>query len=260
MISRQGFLSKIISGRKIYIFSSLLFMTFSAFTQSPGEIPKTMVSGEAVKDADNNLYIIVKLGDQIWMAENLKTTKYKDGTAIPFVTGNKAWSEMTTPGYCWYNNNEGSNRYKHGALYNWYTVNTGNLCPDGWHVPKDEDWAILEKYLNASGYDFEGIINGNKLGKSFASAYGWISSKNTGAVGNTDYSGKRNSTGFTALPGGYRYNNGVFHGDGSHCCWWYSKEYDTESAWGRNLLYFYDSVHKGISSKKNGFSVRCLKD
>jgi len=118
------------------------------------------------------------------MAENLKTTTYKDGiTVIPKVQGISDWSILTTPAYCWYNNNEATYKNAYGAIYNWYAAGTGNLCPEGWNVPTDAEWTTLENYLIANGYNYDGTTSGNKLAKSLASVTGWDSSSNTGANG-----------------------------------------------------------------------------
>jgi uncharacterized protein (TIGR02145 family) len=213
-----------------------------------------------VKDVDGNLYTTIKIGTQVWMGENLKTTKYNNGTAIPLVTENTAWANLITPGYCWYSNNEASYKDTYGALYNWYTVNTGNLCPAGWHVPTDAEWTTLENYLIVNGFNYDGTTTGNKIAKALASTSGWTSSSTTGAVGNTDYPSKRNATGYTALPCGNRSNSGAFSGPGSECNWWSATEYDASNAWYRNLVYSYSDVYRGNYFKKLGFSVRCIRE
>jgi len=100
-----------------------------------------------VTDIDGNVYHIVAIGTQVWMAENLKTTKYNDGTFIPLVTDSTAWGNLSTPGYCWYNNDAATYKNTYGALYNWFTVNTGKLSPKGWHIPSDTEWETLITYL-----------------------------------------------------------------------------------------------------------------
>ena len=217
----------------------------------------------ACTDGDNNNYPIVNIGAQTWMEENLKTTKYKDGsTAIPLVTDDTDWGNLTAPGYCWYDNNEATYKATYGALYNWYSVSTGNLCPTGWHVPIDADWTILENYLIVNGYNFDGRPTDNMIAKSLASATGWTSSTNQGAVGNTDYSAKRNATGFTALPGSNRGSNGTFSGGiGRFGSWWSASWFDSVSAYGTGMSF--DNWWFGVGGNDNyqyGFSVRCLKD
>jgi len=100
-----------------------------------------------ITDIDGNYYTTVTIGTQVWMVENLKTTKYNDGTGIPLVTDNTVWCNLSTPGYCWYNNDETTYKNPYGALYNWHTVHTGKLCPSGWHVPTDSEWITLTSYF-----------------------------------------------------------------------------------------------------------------
>jgi uncharacterized protein (TIGR02145 family) len=222
-------------------------------------LSKLSATGAILADADGNIYSTVRLGSQVWMGENLKTTKYKDGTAIPLVTDNTAWSNLTTSGYCWYSNNS-ANKDTYGALYNWYTINTGILCPTGWHVPTDAEWTTLENYLIANGYNYDGTTTGNRYAKALASATLWASSANTGAVGNNDYPAKRNATGLTALPGGNRYDNGSFYSIGESGTWWSATESGEPYALGRSLSNFTSTVYRNVSDKKSGFSVRCLRD
>jgi len=146
----------------------------------------TLMSGQ-FSDIDGNVYNTITIGTQIWMKENLKTTKYNDGSSIPLVTDNTAWINLSTPGYCWYNNDAATYKSAYGAMYNWYTVNTGKICPPNWHVPTDTQWETLITYLGGK------IIAGGKM-KETGTAH-WTS-PNIGAT---------NETGFTALPGGYRH-------------------------------------------------------
>jgi uncharacterized protein (TIGR02145 family) len=194
------------------------------------------------------------------MAENLKTTKYNDGTDIPNVTDAGAWEVLTTPAYCWYDNDAATYKATYGALYNWYTVNTGKLCPAGWHVPTDAEWTTMENYLIANGYNYDGTTTGNKIAKSLAATSNWNSSTNAGVVGNTDYPAKRNVTGFTALPGGYRSDNGAFGFIGVDGFWWSPSGISDTYAWYRNMAYYLGDVGKYNSIKSYGVSVRCLRD
>lgn len=216
-----------------------------------------------VKDIEGNVYKTVKIGNQWWMAENLKTTKFNDGTAIPLVTDNTAWSNLTTPGYCW-SNNDDANKNIYGALYNWYTViDNRKLAPPGWHVPTDAEWTILENYLISNGYNYDGTTSGNKIAKSLASVTGWVSSIVTGAVGNTDYPDIRNKSGFSGLPGNQRGYSGSFDAINSVGMWWSSTQVstNTSNAYNRYLNYNYNYVIRDTyRSKKYGFSVRCIKD
>jgi len=217
-----------------------------------------------VSDADGNVYHTVTLGKQIWMVENLKTTKFSDGNAIPNVTNDQAWLAVGTPAYCWYENNQG-NKEAYGALYNWHTVHTGKLCPTGWHVPSNEEWTTLESYLIANGYNYDGTTTGdrysnNKLAKALASATGWNSSTLEGAVGNTDYPAKRNATGFTALPGGWRNYYGGFNTAGAWGLWWCSSVLVSSNANYRSMAYNYNYLSGSDVDNSCGISIRCLRD
>ena len=211
-------------------------------------------SSGTVTDIDGNIYQTVTIGTQTWMVENLKTTKYNDGTKIPLVTADTSWLKLTTPGYCWYKDTS-TNKDTYGALYNWYAVNTGKLCPSGWHVPKDSDWSVLIKFLdkNAKPDSFpESGIAGGKL-KETGTAH-WLS-PNMGAT---------NETGFTALPGGLRDANWKiafsFGFTLSSGYWWSSTEFDANNAWLRYMDFNLSYVCRSKNSKLNGFSVRCVKD
>ncbi|MCJ7446832.1 MAG: T9SS type A sorting domain-containing protein [Bacteroidales bacterium] len=196
----------------------------------------------ACTDGDNNNYRVVEIGTQVWMAENLKTTKYNDGAIIALLTSNAEWQGYLTPGYCWYNNDEATYKATYGALYNWSAVRTGKLCPTGWQVPSDDEWTTLTNYLGDS-YEV-----GGKL-KETGTAH-WTS-PNTGAT---------NETGFTALPGGYRPNNGVFYEIGSGGRWWSSTAYGIVGGWCRSVLYNRSDIGRINGTEWDGNSVRCLKD
>jgi uncharacterized protein (TIGR02145 family) len=207
-----------------------------------------------VKDVDGNWYHPVTIGTQIWMIENLKTTKYNDRTSIPNIEGNSDWLGTTSGAYCWYNNDI---NYKnpYGALYNLYAVTTGKLCPTGWHVPTDLDWKILETYLGMIPYDVdrEGQRGVNNEGGRL---------KEAGLTHWSEYNvGATNETGFTALPGGYRWYDGTF------CClwgygyWWTSTVGNTPPyLWSRGLCYDASFITRGCSYFIMAASVRCIKD
>lgn len=195
----------------------------------------------SVKDVDGNMYKTVKIGNQWWMAENLKTTKYNDGTSIPLVTDNTAWGALSSPRYCWYNNDV-SNKNTYGALYNWFVVNTGKLAPVGWHVPTVAEWTILTDYLGGVN------IAGGKLKEAGTSHW---QSPNQGAT---------NETGFTALPGGYRSSNGTFELLGGYGDFWQSTGYDATNAYYRVFYPVGVSVPSSTHPKVFGDSVRCVKD
>ncbi len=200
----------------------------------------------SVTDIDGNTYKTVQIGTQVWMAENLKTAKYNDGTRIPNITDNTQWTNITTGAWC-YNDNNAAKNAKYGKLYNWYAVNpttngNKNVCPTGWHVPTDAEWTVLTDYLGGE------IVAGGKL-KEVGTA-NWISP-------NTDAT---NISLFTGLPGGYRHNDGYYSSIGSNGSWWSSTEDNTLAAWYRYLGYSIGNAHRGNDDKKNGLSVRCLRD
>jgi len=197
---------------------------------------------EAITDKDGNVYTSVTIGTQVWMVENLKTTKFNDGTAIPLVTDNTAWKNLVTPGYCWYNNDAATYKEAYGALYNWYAVNTGKLCPSGWHVPTVAEWETLTDYLGTY------VVAGGKL-------------KETGNTHwNAPNAGASNESGFTALPGGDRSSNGAYDGIGGYGTWWSSTEDSNTEAKFEQILSGFGGVYRDDYAKQNGFSVRCLQD
>ena len=212
-----------------------------------------------VTDIDGNTYKTVTIGTQTWMAENLKVTKYNDGIAIPNVTDNTAWGELTTGALCDYDNTP-SNSETYGKLYNWYAVNTGKLCPTGWHVPSDAEWTTLENYLIANFYNYDDTTTDNKIAKAMASSNGWESFSTEGAIGNNDYPEKQNASGFSALPGGTRNKNGNFNYVGNYGYWLSSTENFSNLAYYWVLDYDENYLFNYSSRKVDGFSVRCVRD
>jgi uncharacterized protein (TIGR02145 family) len=217
------------------------------------------IENGSMTDIEGNTYKTIKIGTQTWMAENLKTTKYNDGTSIPQVTDNSAWNRLTSGAYCWYNNDI-NNKATYGALYNWHAVNTAKLCPEGWHVPSDAEWTELENFLADNGYNYDGTIGGgrDKIAKSMASTTNWRSSSNTGAIGNN--LSLNNSSGFSGLPGGYRSYDGYFYYVTYGGYWWSATEGSSDTAWSRHLGYDYADVSRSYSDEDGGFSVRCVRD
>ena len=216
---------------------------------------------KTVTDIDGNVYNAITIGTQTWMKENLKVTKYRNGDAIPNITDGTQWYNTTTGAYGNYDNNP-ANGNTYGRLYNGYAVVTGNLCPTGWHVPNDVEWATFRDYLIANGYGLDGSTFSSLIGKALASATGWTFSSNPGAVGNTDYPEKRNATGFTALPAGARFQDGHYDDIGDVTAWWLDKEtYDGTCLWITFLWCEAATNMDGYDElKRFGHSVRCLKD
>ncbi|MGE0077112.1 MAG: FISUMP domain-containing protein [Bacteroidales bacterium] len=207
-----------------------------------------------VTDIDGNIYRTVVIGKQIWMAENLKTTTYNNGIKILFVTSDSIWQNLNNGAYCWYHNTD-SNATKYGALYNWYAVRSGNLCPAGWRVPTDENWIQLEGYIDTKYKANDAIWNtpmlrGYNAGKRLKSKFGWNSNGNG-----------FDSFGFNALPAGERSGNKYFFRHiGNNAFWWCSTELDTSLSWYRCFVFFDDRIIRNTHPKTMGFSVRCVKD
>jgi uncharacterized protein (TIGR02145 family) len=208
-----------------------------------------------LKDVDGNLYTTIKIDAQVWMTENLKTTKYADGTTIPLVNTTSTWDALTatSKAYCWYNDDI-ANKATYGALYTWAAAMNGaasvttnpsgvqGVCPTGWHLPSDAEWTQLTTYLGDTD------VAGGKLKETGTTHW---TSPNTGAT---------NETGFTALPGGYRDGSGSFNFIGSLGYWWCATEDDVEFARFRCMYGGSSTVGRGGYRKEVGTSVRCVRD
>jgi uncharacterized protein (TIGR02145 family) len=227
---------------------------------------RMIVEAGTVTDTEGNVYQTVKFGNQVWMAENLRVTKYNDGSAIPFDTAKVTWMFATTPKYCFLNNTTDSltiNTY--GAFYNWYVVDPANprkIAPAGWHVPTDSEWVILEKYLVLNGNNWDGTTDTshiNKIAKSMAAQVDWkVLPVEEGAVG-IDVA-KNNRSGFSGLPCGYRDRNGNFYSLWGGTYWWCATEHLGEDAWNPNLRVGMDYFRRDYSSKSCGCGIRLVKD
>lgn len=233
---------------------SILFSYSCNKDENGGTVPAT------VTDIDSNIYNTVTIGTQVWMVENLKTTKYRDGTSIPKVNNDFTWKNLTTGAYCDYDYDT-INSVINGRLYNWYAVNDiRNIAPTGWHVPTDSEWKILEDYLIAKGYNYDGTTTENKIAKSLASATQWEPSTSTGAVGNNDYLTYQNLSGFTAYPGGYRGYRGTFKNIGNNTYLWSTTEVSSIYALHRQIDFDDSDLLRNFNYKDYGLSVRCLMD
>jgi len=244
------------------------FATNSAGTAYGDEKSFTTLddSGETVSDIDGNIYQTVQIYDQVWMAENLKVTHYADGSAIPLKETTTEWDALSASdkAYCWYDNSS-TNRDEYGGLYTWAAAMNGagsssanpsgiqGVCPSGWHLPSDDEWKTLEINLGmssseASGVEFRGTDEGGQL-------------KETGSEHwNSPNSGATNSSGFTALAGGYRDIDGGFFDKLVYARFWSATEDSGNYTWIRFLLNERDEVYRNVYHKYNGFSVRCIQD
>jgi len=215
---------------------------------------------------DNESYKTIQIGKQCWMGENLKTIRFADGRSILLVEKSTGWKKLSYSGkaYCNFGNSI-TNRNIYGGLYTWSAVMNGadssntnpsnvqGLCPDGWHLPSDSEWMQLEIYLG--------------MDQVKANAEGWRGTNEGGKLKETETEHwnnpniiATNSSGFTALPGGYRGRKGDFLSLGYYAYFWSSTEFNSDYALSRTLCYSNSEVYRSIGYKKGGFSVRCLRD
>jgi len=208
-----------------------------------------------VTDIDGNVYQTVKIGDQVWMAENLRTTRYHNGDAIPTNLDNTQWQNTTSGAYANYLhgsvygiNSDAEMVAAYGKLYNWYAVDDSRgLCPEGWHVPTDTEWTTLVNNLGGR------YVAGGKMKST-------LTEPNQHPRWSSPNPDVTNESGFSALPGGSRDSNGYYLGVGSFGYWWSSTEDVADDAWSRFLYYYYSNVFRYYYYKQYGFSVRCLRD
>jgi uncharacterized protein (TIGR02145 family) len=226
-----------------YLLFGIVILVFSCEKgQDVIKIVNPWIRYGSMSDLDGNAYKTIKIGTQTWMVQNLKTTKYNDGTPIPVVTDALDWYELSTPGCCW-QNNDPVRKVTYGVLYNWYAVNTGKLCPAGWHIPTDAEWTRLTDYLGGDN------LAGGKLKE--AGFKHWFS-PNTGAT---------NETAFAAYPGGERHgeSDALFENIQETGCWW---TYSSDGDLAINRIMYDNSirVQRFFYPKKSGLSVRCVWD
>ena len=223
-----------------------LFIFVTGFRKNENNNKKNFtiqVSNETVKDYDGNIYKTVKIGDQIWMAENLKVTHYRDGSPIPNVYSNDRWQYATTGAYCMPNNDSIEYKNVYGLLYNFYAVSNGRkLCPEGWHIPTEAECMTLINYLG--GKDLAGC----KIKDNSANLW---KNKNTCAT---------NESFFSGLPAGGRGRLGSAGDVGYYATWWSSTSYDSLYAWHWGLYPNREGIRSNPGHKASGFSVRCIKD
>ena len=218
-------------------------------------------NGHTITDFDGNVYRTVKLGNQVWMAENLRTTRYADGTPIPLGT-----EASFTTAYRYYPDDNSANVSDYGYLYNWAAVMNGSasseanpsgvqgICPDGWHVPSDAEWDELENYVSSQNQYVCNDIN--YIAKALASEVGWNSSTDNCDVGNNPIA--NNATGFSARPAGYY--NGFYFSFGANAIFWSTTQNNSDDAYFRALNYNHADVYRYYDTKYVGYSVRCVRD
>jgi uncharacterized protein (TIGR02145 family) len=219
------------------------------------------IKAQSVTDIDGNTYKTVQIGNQVWMAENLKTTRLNNGVPIKNIIYNNIWIEANYPAYCWYDNNKSLYGEKFGALYNWYVVETGRLCPNGWHVPSKLELETLYDYLIRNGYNYDGSTQSDKLAKSLASKSDWLVADflTNGMVGYNQ--SQNNTSGFNGLPAGNRSPvNGNFGLIGAEAVWWASTRASDIWAYYFAFMYFDSVVELDHTDINVGSSVRCIKN
>jgi len=220
--------------------SDILLLEVTADTTLVEDLTTCIPLYGTVSDIDGNSYQTVLIGSQEWMAENLKTTRYRDGSTIPNVTDGTAWSQLTTGAWCNYDNSA-ANDATYGKLYNWYAAANPNMCPQGWHVHTDAEWTTLTDHLGGVP------VAGGKMKAT--------------TLWNVPNTGATNESGFSGLPGGFRdYHYGDFLNLGNYGLWWSASENGEEYAWYRYLNYGSAGVDRVNSNKKVGFCLRCVRD
>jgi uncharacterized protein (TIGR02145 family) len=240
-------------GNNPYVGGQSQQISLQGGTQSVGNLIVCNPGGSTVTDIDGNVYSTLIIGNQEWMQENLKTTHYKNGVAIPTGLSDAQWQATTSGAYAIYNDSAINNTV-YGKLYNWYAVADPNgLCPTGWHEPEDWEWNVLIKTIDPSAdTTCSGCSQSQTAGgamKEIGLSH-WLG-PNAGAT---------NSSGFTGLPGGVRASNGPYSAIGVYGFWWSATQGSTASAYCRSLMYGPSSVTRSNFSKNNGYSVRCVKD
>jgi uncharacterized protein (TIGR02145 family) len=249
----------------LFIFAAILAMMNSCKKEKEATPAET----STVTDIDGNVYKTVKIGEQWWMAENLRVTKFNDGSTINYLqlisiptVVDTTWANKKTSTYCFLNNDiiklttfEAKDNY--GALYNWYAVNDNKkIAPAGWHIPSDDEWKTLEKQLGMSQAEanktsWRGTDQGNKL--KIKNTEAWTIYSDLTVWGN-------NQSGFNATAGACVMFNGAWGYENVKTGFWWSSSLEGNNAWYRHLDYKYKNVFRYYGPKTYGFSVRCVKD
>ncbi|NLO02391.1 MAG: hypothetical protein GX126_08770 [Bacteroidales bacterium] len=233
------------------IYFSFLLITGVLFLSSSCAVKRT--ASRTVTDIDGNKYNTVVIGDQEWMSENLKTTRYNDGTPIPNVSDINEWRLLNTPAYIWYGNDI-TKKEIYGALYNWFAVGTGKLCPEGWHVASDDDWKKLETLLGMTPEQLEGTgMRGTDQGGKLKEAGNrtWIRPNEAATI----------EFGLSIVPSGRLDRDGVFVGNASGGTIWTSTETSLSCAYYRHFAVKSKQIGRNpLGEKKYGLAVRCIKN
>jgi uncharacterized protein (TIGR02145 family) len=260
----QGIIDMNYSPGERLMFTGISGSNRTTITDIPDKSKTIVFELLSVTDKDSNYYHVVNIGDQLWMEENLKATRFSDGTSIPMVMDNAQWNFLSTPGYSWYDMNSEAYKNPYGALYNGYSVGTGKLCPAGWHVPTVEEWNSLKDYLAINDFGYPGDKGG--IAKSIASKTGWVIplpllyhgtlvTVPDGEVGKDQQF--NNSSGFNGFPAGIRNPEGSFTGSGYKAVWYSSDGTSTLADY--SISNKTSNIEEGYDYRSAGFSVRCIK-
>jgi uncharacterized protein (TIGR02145 family) len=256
LTKKFSFPYKAISGVETYeitVSDNVGFITTSSFTVTT-KPNIASVSNGTVTDQNGNSYKTVVIGTQTWMAENLRSITFNDNTTIPVISVDTTIAST----YTYFNTSNHDSILRFGRLYNWYAVNSGKLCPLGWHVPSETEWITVTKYLMDNGYGYGYGGTGEKIAKSIASTSGWQTSTQVGEVGNNQAS--NNISGFSATAGGQKNEDGTFVSIGNIAYWWTATELNYEFAYYHSINSYSAVVDTVLNHKSVGLSVRCVKN
>lgn len=227
--------------------SVALLMIMSCSKKEENNTTTLQIPPDTVTDFDGHVYHLVTIGNQVWLAENLRVTHYRNGDPIPNVIADAQWKILTAGAWCSYDNLS-ADTSAYGLLYNWFALTDARkISPPGWHVPTDAEWNSLANYLGGKA------VAGGKMKSPGTLEQGsglWFA-PNTGAT---------NSSGFGALPGGYRINYGNYYSIGNVAYYWSATDTTSANAWNYVLDANNESLTRNFNFQTNGFSVRCIKD
>jgi uncharacterized protein (TIGR02145 family) len=250
--------------------AAAVLLVFTSATLPAESAPATSAAAETVTDIDGNTYGTVRIGDQVWTTENLRTTRFNDGTPIPQITGNQEWKAATGAAFCYFDNKP-ENALPSGLLYNWFAAAHPKIAPPGWRVPTRAEQLALRDHLIASGFNYDGTLEGNKIAKALSAPTGWLYKTSDefgkpvpdliGMVGNQPETNNR--TGYSAVPAGSRWagwGDGAFHSRPTSVYWWSITPKDEADAYHTSIHTWFAKYGDNHHTKTFGFSIRLIRD